>query len=231
MSIPFITTPRKPSLAEALGTGLGGGFQAGIQQALQTAAQKPLTPYQQLLGVQRERDLQRQIGGYTGKLLKVQLEEEDISPLEKGRIDKSTYNLVRQGIDIPTAATQSIQDFLTRKEFLETIKVPKPSIIRKEASKQKVIDTLRENAITDPFDIRKLMEDKKWKGKDIQDVYRQIRTERRVPELPRREREIKEKIKFNPRNPSHVKARDEALKRAKGDRAEANRILAERFIL
>lgn len=226
----MFTTPRRPSLAEALGTGLGRGFQTGIGQALQTAAlaQKPLTPYQQILGVQRERDLQRQIGGYTGGLLREEMKAFEISPLEKARIDKTTYNLVRQGIDLPTAASQSIQEYLTKKEFLETIDVPKAPILRKEATKQKVIAQLKENQIVDPFDIQSLMSDKGWKGKDIQDVYRQLRTPRAITkERPT----ARKKIKFNPQNTTHIKARDKALKQTKGNKAEANKILAERFEL
>lgn len=233
----FVQTPAKPSLGELLGGGIGKGLETGLGAQLKSRLErealeaKPITPYQQILGVQRERDLQRQIGTYMGNLLKEEVKFAEISPLEKAKIDKQAYNLVQQGMDLPTAASQSIQDFMSRKEFLETVELPKPSRFRKEASKSKVIEALQANEITDPFDVQMLMSRQGWKGKDIQDVYRQIRTGR-PKEAVRVEPERKEtKIKFDPNNPEHVTRARDALKKAKGDRAKANKILAREFML
>lgn len=235
----FVTTPQRQPLSELLGGGIARGLETGLarkaslseklalaEQQQKALAEKPLTPYQQILTQQREKDIQRQISSYTGNLLREDIKLGTIEPLEKARIDRSALRLARQGLDFPQAASQAIQENMVRKEFLGTIDIPKSS--RKESDKQKLINTLRENEITDIYDISQLMKAKKWKGKDIQEVYsRLIKPIKKMKEAPA----VKGKIKFNPQNTEHIRRAREILEKTKGDRAKANKILSREFTL
>lgn len=240
----FVQTPRKPSLGELLGGGIGRGLETGMQAQLQNImqqrafGQRPLTPYQELLTVQREKDLQRKVGNYIGSVLKTDIVA-DVSPLEKARIDKEAYSLVEQGVDLPSAAEQSIQNFLTKREAFEAIELPKPSRIGKNISKKEDIAKIfTENEIMNPADIQSIMKRKGWKGKDIQDVYRMVRTQSEkepvkkiLDETAKVEQPEIQKVKFDSKNPEHVKKAREALVSANGDRSIANKILSREFTL
>jgi hypothetical protein len=225
--VQFITTPRKPSLGELLGTGISKGLETGITARLK---QQALTPYQALSTKLRAKEQERKIqSGITQAFLKEAdpFMKGDISTQDVSGLSASAYKIAKQeGLSIPEAMQEAKSRFKLQQSSLADADLPTYKTSKAPEFKKEIIKSLKEEGITNTTLINRDLKGKKWPAKDRKEILKSLR--RGI--LEKKEAiSKKEKVKFNPQNPEHIRRRNEILTKTKGNRKQAKQLLDREF--
>lgn len=222
MTVPTQTALEVPGtgLGQALGAGLQQGGQLGLQSLLKRY-QEQLTPFQQISTEQREKERKRKTENAVISSLNTlaDLKKGVLLPADVPSVASNVTNLIEKGANASQALEQGIEDYRNQRLSLSELDIPKFKAKNAENLRNDVISRLKENNINNPSIIGRALKKQKWTSKEIQNVVKAIR----------KVGIQKQKVKFNPQNPEHIKRRNEVLAQTKGNRKQAQQILSREF--
>jgi hypothetical protein len=228
MTVPTRTALELPrtGLGAALGQGLQQGTQQGLQALLQnflSAKQPGLTAFQQISTEQREKERKRKTSNAVLSQLNslADLKKGVLLPADVPSVAAKVNESIEGGEDPIKALQSGVFDYGQQRLALGELDIPKFKAKNAENLRKDVINSLTENNITNPSIIGRALKKQKWTSKEIQNVVRSVRKGL--------ETVSKGKVKFNPQNPEHIKRRNEILAKTKGNRQQAQQILAREF--
>lgn len=213
------------SAFEGLLSGLGKGFASGVEETGQNYLKelletkknenKGLTPYQTLSSDLRAKEQNRmQLSAINNELIKIASDYESGIPLgDVPNISQTIKASIENGIAPEEAFSSAITGYQMQGDILKNAAIPKYKEKNLEASVPAIMQTLKDDDITDKNLINKRLTKLNYPPK----VRRQILDN------------LNKKIKFDPQNPSHVEEAKKVFSSVNGDVEKGNKLLSEKY--
>lgn len=218
--VKALQASQQQEAAKRMGLDPGAPLSLQLQQLKQKGlGEQPLTPFQQVSTDLRKKEMVRKTEtAVTNELMKIA--DPVFGSIDREEVPAITNNVMSlifdKGVNPSEAVDKALSNYRSQKDAIEELSIDKFNTKRSEERIAKATELLKNKGVTEPNLIHNLLRGKGYTLEARNKIIKALKLG-------------KGKTKFNARNPDHVKRKEEALRKAAGNRQQATQFLLEEF--